>query len=168
MLDVSSGSLVFSAPAATGQGRAVAFSPDGTELATAGGDGGSVWDARSGKRIARLRGASAFGAIAFSPDGTRIATGGDDGTVRLWDPASGQTTLTLTGHTGAITGVGFSPDGTRIASTSFDGTLRVYVLSVERLEQIARARLTRTLTRAECLQYLDVVPCPPSVRALPA
>jgi WD40 repeat protein/DNA-binding SARP family transcriptional activator len=168
VLDVSSGRLVFSTPAASGQGRAVAFSPDGTELATAGGDGGSVWDARSGKRIARLRGASAIGAIAFSPDGTRIATGGDDGTVRLWDAASGQTTLTLTGHTGAITGVAFSPDGTRIASTSFDGTLRVYVLSVERLEQIARARLTRTLTRAECLQYLDVVPCPASVRALPA
>ena len=40
-------------------------------------------------------------AVAWSPDGTRLATASDDGTVRLWDPTTGQTTTTLTGHTDA-------------------------------------------------------------------
>jgi len=164
VLDIPLGALIFSAQATTGEGRSVAFSPDGTEVATSAGDGVAVWRVPSGKLVERLRGAGSVGAVAFSPDGTQIATGGDDGTARIWDAASGQATLALTGHTGALTGVAWSPDGTRLATTSVDGTLRVYVLSVEQLARIARARLTRGLTERECRQYLLVSACPsPSV-----
>lgn len=34
-----------------------------------------------------------------------------DGTVRLWNPTTGQPTTTLHGHTGPVNGVAFSPDG---------------------------------------------------------
>ena len=39
--------------------------------------------------------------LAFSPDG-RLASSSGDKTIRLWDPASGQTLLILKGHAGRI------------------------------------------------------------------
>jgi WD40 repeat protein len=62
----------------------------------------------------------------FSPDGTRIVTTSSDGTARVWDAATGQVQLTLTGHTGWVRGGGFSPDGTRIVTAGDDGTARVW------------------------------------------
>ena len=56
--------------------------------------------------------------MAFSPDGQRLASASHDGTVKVWDAATGQETLTLKGHTGVVSSVAFSPDGKRLASAS--------------------------------------------------
>jgi WD40 repeat protein len=40
--------------------------------------------------------------LVIAPDGTWLASAGNDGTVRIWDPDTGQTRHTLTGHTRPI------------------------------------------------------------------
>jgi WD40 repeat protein len=54
----------------------------------------------------------------------------------------------------------FSPDGSKLASVSFDGTARVWALDLDDLIDIARSKLTRTLTHEECRQFLHVDRCP--------
>jgi len=84
----------------------VAYSPDGSRLASVGNDGMlRVWDAETGSLLfyAHHGGIATGGlpiSVAFSPDGARIATGGD-GTnirVRVWDAETGGMLLDLDGQ----------------------------------------------------------------------
>ncbi len=65
---------------------AVAFRPDGQQLAFAGADGTiGLGDPDTGEQQLVLRGSqSSIGHISFSPDGSRLASMGADGVLRLW------------------------------------------------------------------------------------
>ena len=69
----------------------MAFSPSGTLLASADGDGTvRLWNTAARRPFGRPIQASASDGVygvAFSPDGKLLASAGGDGTVRLWDPA---------------------------------------------------------------------------------
>jgi len=69
---------------------AVAFSPNGQILATAGYDGTlKLWDVAGAKEIASLPAHKHWiAALAFSPDGQTLATASEDATVKLWNLAA--------------------------------------------------------------------------------
>ena len=100
---------------------AVAFSPDGRRILSAGhspDDSLRVWDAETGKEMRRLRGPeNAVRNVAFSPDGRWALTGGttQPHTLRLWDLESGKV-LDRFQHKYEAVGLAFSPDGRRALS----------------------------------------------------
>ena len=76
-----------------GMVMSVAWSPDGTRLASGGGGRGSgelfVWDARSGELLHTVSEPSEIVyALAWSPTGTMLVSGGSDGMLRWWDVAA--------------------------------------------------------------------------------
>ena len=96
--------------------NAIALSPDGTKLATAGGDWTvHLWEVGTGKYITSLRGhPSAVNAVAFSPDGKILASAGS--TLRLWDADTGESLHTDSRDLGSIDLLAFSLDGKILAT----------------------------------------------------
>src|SRR5262249_34597293 len=70
-----------------GPALALAFSPDGKLLVSAGQDGTlRIWNVVQKTEKKVLTGHKGkLNAVAFAPDGKRLATAGEDRTVRLWD-----------------------------------------------------------------------------------
>ena len=113
--------------------RLVAFSPDGTTLASASRDSTiKVWNLATKENIATLRHTHSILSVAFSPDGTTFALGAPDSTIKLWDIATKENIATLEGHTHRVRSVAFSPDGAMLASGSSDRTVKLWDIATGR------------------------------------
>ncbi|HWB10664.1 MAG TPA: c-type cytochrome domain-containing protein [Pirellulales bacterium] len=106
--------------------QSLAFSHDGTLLASGGYRDIKIWKRPRDLRLATLDTASADGVqtIAVSPDGKWLATAAADNSIKLWDLATGQPARAITGHAGVVTALRFSADGTKLFSGSADKTIR--------------------------------------------
>ncbi|MFN8596376.1 MAG: WD40 repeat domain-containing protein [Anaerolineae bacterium] len=102
--------------------NALAFSPDGQQLALGASWSLELWDVAKGELVRPLAQndtASEVNSVAFSPDGKMLAVARGL-TIRLIDVASGRELRVLKGHTTDVTSVAFSPDGGWLVSVAND------------------------------------------------
>jgi WD40 repeat protein len=105
---------------------AVAFSPDGSVLATADRNGSIyLWDSAAHSRTATIRdpGSNGVNSAAFSMNGRLLATGDQNGSAYTWDLASRHLSATLTGPAfGAVESTEYSPHDKTLATGDYDGS----------------------------------------------
>lgn len=129
--------------------KAIAFSTDGSQLATNTSSGlVQFWDASTGKLIAEYsldqekidnpyakdvlwlaihgQAKNWFSEIVFSQNGKWMATTDQDKLIRIWDVQSHRPIQTLYGHDNSVTSLDFSPDSRWLISASEDNTVRFW------------------------------------------
>jgi WD40 repeat protein len=114
----------------TDQINALAFSHDGTLLASVSNDHTTrIWSTNSWQHLATLRGHSGpVTSVSFSKNGTLFATASDDTTIAVWDRNSLTQSETLKGHTDSVLNVVFCGASDWLASTSADRKIMVWPL----------------------------------------
>ncbi|MGD1807622.1 AAA-like domain-containing protein [Dapis sp. BLCC M126] len=106
---------------------AIAISPDGQTIASAGDDKTiKVWNIEGQLLHSFVAHNERIWKLAFTPDSQTIVSASQDETVKLWKTDG---TLLTTLHQGSpIWGVAINPQGNLIASTSRDDTLKLWKL----------------------------------------
>jgi mono/diheme cytochrome c family protein len=115
---------------------AVAFHPQGHELAVSGYHEITIWNAADGSLLRRVgRVPQRIYGLAYSPDGAYLAVAagvpGTRGEVLLVDPAGGDSASEhklLASMPDVAFDVAFSPDGKRLAACAADRSIRVFAL----------------------------------------
>jgi WD40 repeat protein len=107
--------------------NAVAFSPDGQQLAIGGeAPNITIWNPKTGQRTTVLpeRPGKTF-SLTFCGNGL-LASGESDNAIRIWDIPTRKNTKALIGHTGTISSLVYEPSKKTLISGSFDTTVRFW------------------------------------------
>ena len=109
---------------------ALAFSPDGETLVTAGGYSESaikLWDVRTRQQIGSLESHRSWvSCLKFLPDRKTLASSSADRTIRLWDIGTRRLVRTLRARGGELWTFDVSPDGRLLASGGKDGSVMMW------------------------------------------
>ena len=105
------------------------FSPDGSRLVTASGDGSAkIWELVAGvwQEMATLWHSSGVTNASFSPDKCHLATASLEGNAKIWKLVAGQWQEKFTvQHFTRVVTANFSPDGSHLVSASYDLTAKI-------------------------------------------
>ncbi|HXT61336.1 MAG TPA: c-type cytochrome domain-containing protein [Pirellulales bacterium] len=110
---------------------ALAFRPDGQELAVGGYHEITIWNPATGALIRRIGNVDqrTYG-LAYNKEGTLLAaasgTPGISGEVKLFDPNSGAVVKDLGAFSQEAFDVAFNPAGTKLAACSADRSIRIF------------------------------------------
>ncbi|HUG70286.1 MAG TPA: c-type cytochrome domain-containing protein [Pirellulaceae bacterium] len=112
---------------------ALDFSPDGTLLATGGGEPSrsgelKIWNVADGSFVRELNEAHSdviYG-LEFSPDGKQIASSASDRFAKIFDVATGAFVRSFEGHTHHVLGVSWRADGRLLATSGADNVIKVW------------------------------------------
>jgi WD40 repeat protein/DNA-binding SARP family transcriptional activator/tRNA A-37 threonylcarbamoyl transferase component Bud32 len=99
--------------------------------------------------------------VDFSTDSTRYLTQDLKGFVTVWDVESGEQLHAIPGGTSQTWAARFMDNPNHIAVARHNGTILIMTTDLQELMEIARDRVTRTLTDEECQTYLHGA-CPAS------
>lgn len=106
----------------------VAFSPDGSRVATASMDNTAwVYDRETGRAIAGpFQHDAPVVDIGYDPQGMRVVTASLDGSARIWNVDSGMAAVKPFLHGEPVLHAGFAPEGLHVYTASQDGIVKVW------------------------------------------
>jgi Tol biopolymer transport system component len=127
----------------------MAWSPDGTRIASGSIESVQLWDAATGRLLwSQKRKGQIESGITFSADGRRLASGAF-ATLDIWDVGTGENLGTFDVSNGQIQTIAWSPGGERLAVGSTDGTLKILAMDPQVIRKAACGILYRNLTLDE-------------------
>lgn len=106
----------------------VAFSPDGSRIATCGADKYvKVFTTATGAMVRPFEGHTEYVLdVSWRGDSRSLASAGADNTIRVWDVDTGELSRTILGYDKQVTDIRFMGDSINTVSSSGDKTVRMH------------------------------------------
>lgn len=118
--------------------EAIAFSPDGTQLAACGGSPGrfgevQIWDlAKRELKLSKIIGYDTIYGVSWSPNGKVVGFGCPDNTMRGIDPTTGEQVLYSGAHNDWVLDTVFSVNSDHIITVSRDMSMKLVEVGTQR------------------------------------
>ncbi|WP_166827887.1 WD40 domain-containing protein [Thalassoroseus pseudoceratinae] len=131
---------------------AIALSPDGTRLASAGADRSvRVFDLESQAELLHVEDhADWVMDVAWSPDGKQLVSASRDKTAKVVNAETGEAVITFNSHSDAVYAVAFSQDGKQVVSAGEDRQIRLW--------KVADAKAVKTVRASGAVFDLEQLP----------